>query len=65
MKTVAVDILWDVSDEEEINKGIEINLPNEVEIPNSISDLDIDEIGDWLSATYGFCHYGFTIMEVD
>ena len=57
----AVDILWDVSDEEEINEGIEINLPNEVEIPNNISDLDMDEIGDWLSETYGFCHYGFSI----
>ena len=57
----AVDILWDVSDEEKINEGIEINLPNEVEIPNNISDLDMDEIGDWLSETYGFCHYGFSI----
>ena len=50
----AVDILWDVDEDE-------IDLPNEVEIPNNISDLDMDEIGDWLSETYGFCHYGFSI----
>ena len=59
---MAYDILWDITDEEGINDGIEIDLPNAVKIPNDINE---EEIGDWLSDTYGFCHYGFTITEVE
>ena len=56
----AINIIWDIYDEE--NENIDIDLPNEVEIPNDIAKLDID-IGDWLSDKYGFCNYGFSIVD--
>ena len=34
----------------------ECGLPRSVAIPDDVSD---DEVGDWLSDTYGFCHYGY------
>lgn len=34
-------------------------LPNSVEIPKDMSDED--EISDWLSDEYGFCHAGFEL----
>ena len=57
----AINIIWDIYDEE--NGNIDIDLPNEVEIPNDIAKLDDDEISDWLSDKYGFCHYGFSIVD--
>ena len=57
----AINIIWDIYDEE--NENIDVDLPNEVEIPNDIAKLDEDEISDWLSDEYGFCHYGFSIVD--
>ena len=37
----------------------ECGLPRSVVIPDSVSDVE-EEISDWLSDTYGFCHNGFT-----
>lgn len=34
----------------------ECGLPRSVVIPDNVAD---DEVGDWLSDTYGFCHYGY------
>jgi hypothetical protein len=34
----------------------ECGLPRSVTIPDDVAD---DEVGDWLSDTYGFCHYGY------
>lgn len=39
-----------------------IGLPNSVEIPINITDED--DISDWLSDEYGFCHNGFK-LEAD
>lgn len=51
-----VDINWDIDD------NSDINLPNEVEVPNNLIGLDMDELSDWLSETYGFLLYGFSIV---
>ena len=59
-KYIVTNILWDtVGDKETLT-----NLPAELSIDTdtlSISDEDeIEEtISDYLSDTYGFCHYGF------
>lgn len=37
----------------------ECGLPRSVVIPDTISN-DEEEISDWLSDTFGFCHNGFT-----
>ena len=70
----AVNIKWDVTDDaedmtqEEITEILE-TLPTEVEIPDSLIDEEFDEdyyysdISDWLSDEYGFCHFGFELVN--
>ena len=36
-----------------------VGLPDEVEIPESVSE---DEVEDWLSDEYGHCHAGFELQ---
>ena len=52
----AINILWDTD-------GEEVNLPNEIEIPNWVDKEDEDEISDYLSDTTGFCHFGFELVD--
>lgn len=62
----AVDIQWDWDEEDGDSR-----LPNEVLIPDNVAmecidlNLDVeeacDEISDWLSDEYGFCHKGFSL----
>lgn len=52
----AVNIDWDVESEELKNL-----LPNEIEIPNEMEDED--EISDYISNETGFCHYGFELVD--
>ena len=44
-----------------------MGLPNEIEIPEELNKPDDDyyyeDISDWLSDTYGFCHNGFEIED--
>lgn len=40
-----------------------MDLPKEIKIPKELKDED--DISDWLSDTYGFCHKEFTIKEED
>ena len=54
IRAYAVDIDWDTDDEEDID------LPSRVEIPFNVDD---DEIADYLSDTYGFCVFGFDIVQ--
>ena len=52
----AINILWDTD-------GEEVNLPNEIEIPDWIDENDDDEISDYLSDVTRFCHFGFEIVD--
>ena len=70
----AVNIKWDITDgaedmtQEEMNEVLE-TLPTEVNIPDSLIDEEFDEdyyysdISDWLSNEYGFCHFGFELVN--
>lgn len=49
-RTVGVEWDTDGMDEEELD------LPSEVEVP---SDIDEDQVSDWLSDLYGFCVKGW------
>lgn len=44
-----------------------IGLPDEIELPEELNkpndDYYTEDISDWLSDTYGFCHKGFEITE--
>lgn len=53
----AINILWDIDD------GDDVQLPTEIEIPDSMSGADEDEISDYLSDVTGFCHKGFELAE--
>lgn len=64
----AVDIKWDVTDDdidESDDEACEIleSLPTEMDIPEGMTDPD--EISDWLSDETGFCHYGFRLVDQD
>lgn len=59
----AIKIKWDIDLEdgkthEEVLE--ECELPTEVEIPEGINEEDIS---DWLSDEYGFCHAGFKLVD--
>lgn len=55
MKEVkAFNIKWDTKTKKEFNR-----LPQEVIIPEGMTDDD--EISDYLSDTFGYCHYGFSL----
>ena len=52
----AINILWDTD-------GEEVNLPDEIEIPDWVDKEDDDEISDYLSDTTGFCHFGYELVD--
>lgn len=52
----AINILWDTD-------GEEVNLPNEIEIPDWVDKEDDDEISDYLSDVTGFCHFGYELVD--
>lgn len=56
-KLIATNIKWDVSSDE-----LGDDLPAEVDVPSGMTDDD--EISDWLTDTYGFCHCGFELKKV-
>ena len=61
-----INIKWDVDDGEmSQNEIAEIltALPTEVEIPHWIDSDDHEDVGDWLTEEYGYCHDGFKIVE--
>lgn len=51
----AINIDWDVDYE------TDIVLPNEIEIPNGMTDED--DISDYITNETGFCHYGFELVD--
>lgn len=53
----AVNIKWDADGDQKVLE----TLPKEVEIPKGMNDSD--EISDWLSNEYGFCHLGYELVH--
>ena len=51
----ATNIDWD------IDYNTDIFLPNEIEIPNGMTDED--DISDYISKRTGFLHYGFELVD--
>ena len=61
-----INIKWDADDGEMSQKEINeilATLPTEVEIPHWIDSDDHEDVGNWLTEEYGYCHYGFKIVE--
>lgn len=66
----AINIKWDVTDgaedmtKEEMDEILS-TLPTEVEIPSYLitdEDDSLEDISDWLSDEYEFCHFGFDLL---
>ena len=59
----AVNIKWDTDGDMELLE----ELPTEVEIPDYLITDDeddlLDNISDWLSDEYGFCHDAFELVN--
>lgn len=60
-----VKIKWDTDGNMKILKSLpkEIDITDEFDINDYEDDEDqlLDDISDWLSDTYGYCHFGFEI----
>ena len=59
-----VKIKWDTDGDMKILKSLpkEIDITDEFDV-NDYEDEEqlLDDISDWLSDTYGYCHFGFDI----
>ena len=59
----AVNIKWDTDGDVKLLE----ELPTEVEIPDYLITDDeddlLDEVSDWLSDEFGFCHDAFEIVN--
>ncbi len=60
-----VKIKWDTDGNMKILKSLpkEIDISDEFDVKDYEDDEDqlLDDISDWLSDTYGYCHFGFEI----
>lgn len=52
---ITANIKWDTDGDKELPN----QLPQSVEIPEGMAD--VDEVSDFLSDAYGFCHAGFDL----
>ena len=60
-----VKIKWDTDGDMKMLKSLpkEIDITDEFDVNDCEDDEDqlLDDISDWLSDTYGYCHFGFEI----
>ena len=54
------DYAYDMFEHNQAAAAEFMGLPEEVEIPDSVG-TDEDDISNWLSDEYEFCHKGFTL----
>lgn len=59
----AINIEWDVSEDDLLDCNENIILPTEIEIPEHLAEADIEEISDYITEETGFCHNGFDLIE--
>lgn len=60
-----IKIKWDTDGDMKMLKSLpkEIDISDEFDVKDYEDDQDqlLDDISDWLSDTYGYCHFGFEI----
>lgn len=60
-----VKIKWDTDGDMKMLKSLpkEIDISDEFDVKDYEDDQDrlLDDISDWLSDTYGYCHFDFEI----
>ena len=60
MKHRLVEVEWDTSDGDWNPLPGELDLPEIVIVPG---DIDEDDISDYLSDRWGYCHFGWNFVE--
>ncbi len=60
MKHRLVEVKWDTSDGDWNPLPGELDLPEIVTIPG---DIDEDDISDYLSDRWGYCHFGWNFVK--
>ena len=60
MKHRLVEVNWDTSDGDWNPSPGELDLPEIVTVPG---DIDEDDISDYLSDTWGYCHFSWNFVE--
>ncbi len=56
-----IKVDWDTSSDDDWNPlPGDVGLPELVTLPDSIEEEDI---GDWLSDKWGYCHFGWSYLE--
>ena len=60
-----VKIKWNTDGDKELLKTLpkEIDISNEFDVKDYEDDEEqlLDDISDWLTDTYGYCHFGFEV----
>ena len=60
-----VKIKWDTDGDMKMLKSLpkEIDISNEFDVKDYEDDEEqlLDDISDWLTDTYGYCHFGFEV----
>ena len=60
-----VKIKWDTDGDKELLKTLpkEIDISNEFDVKDYEDDEEqlLDDISDWLTDTFGYCHFGFEV----
>ena len=60
MKHRLVEVKWDTTDRDWNPLPGELGLPEVVTVPG---DIEEDDISDYLSDRWGYCHFGWNFVE--
>ena len=60
MKARLVEVCWDTSDGDWSPLPGDLDLPVIVSVPDNIEE---DDISDYLSDKWGYCHFGWNFVE--
>ena len=60
MKDRLVEVCWDTSDGDWSPLPGDLDLPVIVSVPDNIEE---DDISDYLSDKWGYCHFGWNFVE--
>ena len=60
MKDRLVEVCWDTSDGDWSPLPGDLDLPEIVSVPDNIEE---DDISDYLSDKWGYCHFGWNFVE--
>ena len=64
-RLIVFDVKWDIEDGIDIDENFQATVPFEDDVDFDDEESVSDYLSDWLSDTYGYCHYGFDYNFID